>query len=258
MAASTVCVVRPPAGDGTGTPNHLLVWLDQHIGISGEYLLLKRAFFMTVDPTTGYEVSLSEKDIDNSMRTREAIPVRLDGIQFTLRAFNTIDDCFEAIEENLDKRIFFITSGTKGRIIVPALIAYFRDKFTKVCPMYIFCGNMNMITVGDVPPAHEWALDYVDHLLMFNHQNDLLERLVIDVAEFFFTEAGRLDQAEQLEQTRDHYHWAKRMLDRHKRMTKKAVMGTRQREIELLIADLEQRLAQSHEEKGDQTSQSCA
>lgn len=258
MAASTVHVACPPAEDGTGTPNHLLIWLDRYIGKPGEYLLLKRAFFMTTDPTTGYEASLNEKDIDQSIRTREAIPVRLDGIQFMLRAFDTIDDCFEAIENNLDKRIFFITSGTKGRIIVPPLIAYFRDKFTNTCPMYIFCGNMNMIQIGEVEPAHEWALDYVNHLLMFNHPNDLLERLVIDAAEYFFTEAGRLDQAGQLKQARDHYHWAKRMIDRHMRMTEKAAMSARFREIEARLTDLEQRQAQSHEETGDQTSEPCA
>jgi len=258
MATSTAHVQRPAAQDGTGTPNHLLIWLDRYIGVPNDYLLLKRAFFMTTDPTTGYEVSLTEMDIDHSIRTREAIFVHLEGIQFMLRAFNTVDDCFEAIENNLDKRIFFITSGTKGRIIVPALVAYFRDKFTDVRPMYIFCGNMNMITVGDVTPAHSWALDYVDHLLMFNHQNDLLERMVLDIAEYFFTEAGRLHQAEQFEQARQHYHWAKRMLDRHERMTERVIMAARRQEIERCLTDLEQRLAQEHNETGDRPSEPCA
>ena len=240
MAVSTANVQRPHAKDGTGEPNHLIIWLDQYIGQANEYLFLKRAFFMTNDPTTGYAVYLTEKDIDHGIRSGEAIPVQLDQVQFMLRAFDTVEKCFEAIENNLDKRLFFITSGTKGRIIVPALVAHFPDKFTDAAPMYIFCGNTNMIQVGDVAPVYEWALDYSNHLLMIPHEKDLLERLVLDIAEYFFVEAGRFNQAGQLDDARKNYEWAKIMLDRHQKMSNKSVMKARKAEIERRLADLEE------------------
>jgi hypothetical protein len=135
-------VVRPANENGTNNPNHLIISLDKHIGKSGDCVLLKRAFFMTTDPTTGYEISLHEENIDNSIRLGEAVPIRLDGIQFTLRAFDNIETCYEAIKNNLDKRIFFITSSPKGEILVPCLVANFPKTFVEGRPNICFlCQN---------------------------------------------------------------------------------------------------------------------
>ncbi|CAF1213014.1 unnamed protein product [Rotaria magnacalcarata] len=163
---------------------------------------------MTTDPTTGYDVSLREEDIANSIHCNVPIIVRLDGIQFMLRAFDTVDNCFEAIENNADKRLFIITSGSKGRMLVPALKTNFPEHITRNYPMYIFCGNMHMIRAVGVEPAHMWAEDFVDDLIMFNHEHDLLARILLDTADYFTTKGDQLNQENKLESARHHYQWA--------------------------------------------------
>ncbi|CAF3393465.1 unnamed protein product [Rotaria sp. Silwood2] len=258
MEHTTIRVERPDPQDGSGIPNHLIIWLDKFIGKANEYYLLKRAFFMTTDPTTGYVQDLKQEDIDHSIRLNEAISVRLDGIQFMLRAFDTVDNCFEAIENNFDKRLFIITSGSKGRILLPALTTHFQEKIKQNYPVYIFCGNMNMVQVGDVVPTNEWVWDFQDYALMFNHENDLLARMVLNIIDYFYTEGNQLRQAEKLESASQHYRWAKIMLQRRVTMSPKVALDDREKELNHLIDSIDQHLSQRNNDKKDRAGEPCA
>ncbi|UJR08199.1 hypothetical protein I4U23_012472 [Adineta vaga] len=145
-------VVRPANTDGTINPNHLIIWLDKHIGKSNQCALLKREFFMISDPTTNCDRELQNKDIDNNICSNDVMPVKVDGVQFVLRTFDDPSKCYEAIKNNQDKYLFFITSGSKGKIIVPQLVSKFQLKLLREHNIYVFCGNMNMTTT---PGAEE-------------------------------------------------------------------------------------------------------
>src|SRR5690348_12456282 len=96
----------------TNDPNNFIIWLDKYIGKPEECILLKSSFFMTMDPTTGlYERNLNKDDIDRSVAFDAALFVRLEEVEFKFQAFVDIEKCYETIKSNLNKRIFFITSG---------------------------------------------------------------------------------------------------------------------------------------------------
>ena len=251
MEESGKSVTRPADTGRPARPNYLLIWLDKYIGRPHEYLLLKRHFFMTTDPTTGNTVDLADAHIRRSIREGEALPLQLDQVQFSLRAFDNVETCFAAIENNLDKRIFFITSGSKGKIIVPSLVAHFPCTFVTNHFMYIFCGNMNMSQVDDVEPTNDWALGFTDHVLMYDHQNDLMVRIVSDIANYFSAEADRLRDANQLDNALEHYQWSKRMLGRYQKMVPKSIVIDRVTSSDRHIEQIERQVTRQRDNDVD-------
>jgi hypothetical protein len=130
MAQANTQEVRPVNIDQTNDPKHFIVWLDKHIGKPEECVLLKYSLFMTMDPTIGlYKRKLNKDDIDHSICFDAALFIRLDEVEFMFQAFVDVEKYYETIKNNLEKRIFFITSGSKGQIIVPSLVANFEDAF---------------------------------------------------------------------------------------------------------------------------------
>jgi hypothetical protein len=222
MEQADIHKAPPGKTEAINTPNIFIIWLDEHIGKSEEYIIWKSSFFMTMDPTTNlYERKLNKDVIDESIRNEVCLYVQLDQVEFMFQAFVDIEKCFLAIEKNRTKRIILITSGSKGRIIIPALVVNFRDTFVPGYLIYIFCAKMNMITTeGAGDPTNEWAFDYLDHVSMHNHQDDLLTRLVLDIATYFSEEGERLEKSGELDDALKHYQWSKRMWERYDTMEK--------------------------------------
>lgn len=197
-------------------PNIFIIWLDKHIGKPDECILLKRSFFMTMDPRTGlYERSLQKDDIDNSIQYDVRLLIQLDEVEFLFQAFEDVEKCFLTIEKNRSKRIFFITSGSKGRIIIPSLIANFPETFVHEYWMYIFCANMNMVSAPHLAaPTNTWALNFIERVLMFDHQDDVLARMILDIASYFFTEAQSFDRSNELDNAIRYCEWSKKLYKR--------------------------------------------
>lgn len=239
-------------------PNHFIVWLDQHISQETECVLLKKSFFMAMNPTSGlFERNLTVNDIDSSTRLEVPILIQLDEVKFMFQAFDNVEKCFEAIEKNLDKRIFLITSGSKGKILVPSLVNNFRRTFVKEYWMYVFCANMNMSAVnGAAPPTNTWALEFRDRVVMFNHQDFLLVRMVIDIAKYFSKTADDLEKNQDLHNARQYYHWSKQMYQRFGTMENRR-MNTEINRIEQHINDIDERLKQRRNEEDDGFGAQC-
>jgi hypothetical protein len=196
-----------------------------------------------MDPTTGlYERNLNQDDIDRSIRHNASLLVCLDEVEFMFQAFVDIEKCFETVEANLHKRIFFITSGSKGRIIIPGIMTNFSDIFVPNYRMYIFCSNTNMRSVdGCAAPTNAWALDFLANILMLNHQDDLFARMVSDIADYFFTEGERRDKAEALDSARQYFIWSKKMFIRYGLMERRNMNANIAR-VDQRIRDIERRL----------------
>jgi len=242
MAQANTQGVRPVTIEQTSDPKHFIIWLDKHIGKPEECVLLKCSLFMTMDPTTRlFERNLNQDDIDRSIRFDAALSVRLDDVEFMFQVFVDVEKCYETIKNNLDKRIFFITSGSKGQIIVPSLVANFEGAFGPNNRIYIFCANTLMTAVEGVdPPTNTWVLNFLEYILMFNHQDDLLVRMVSNIADYLFTEAKRLDNDQYLDSAYQNYEWAKRMYQRYERMGP-IRKTTDIQDIEQRIRNIEQR-----------------
>ncbi|CAF2953705.1 unnamed protein product [Rotaria sp. Silwood2] len=64
-----------------------IVWLDAHIGEPDFCLQLKRTFFTHIDPESGQEIQMSDKDIDQIIQCQSEISVTFDSFHFTLKTF---------------------------------------------------------------------------------------------------------------------------------------------------------------------------
>jgi hypothetical protein len=200
----------------------MIIWLDKHIGKSEECVLLKSSFFMAMDPTTGlFERDLNKDDIDRSICLEAAFLVRLDEVEFIFQAFNNIEKCYETIEKNLHKRIFFITSGSLGKIIVPSLVILHPEAFPKNNPIFIFCANLNMVPVEDVQPTNLWLEEFLENVLPFDHQDTLLTRVTREIANYFAAESQRLLSSQQPAEAHQYQEWSHRMRRRHEALIKK-------------------------------------
>ncbi|UJR20469.1 hypothetical protein I4U23_023598 [Adineta vaga] len=221
--ASTVTPVLPPAPEEVQhvEPNHFIIWLDKHIGQPNECVMLKHSFILAMNPTNGlYEQTLEIDDTDRSLATNTAILVRIDNVEFMFQIFDNVEKCFEVIEKNLHKRIFLITSGSKGKILIPSLKINFPEMFGEDNSMYVFCSNMNMVQVNDVRPTNAWAMHFLDDILMYNHQNELLPRMVYDAASYFSGKANDLAKDGKFESALQYLLWAKQMYRRYTLITK--------------------------------------
>lgn len=94
----------------------------------------------------------------------------------------TITSPVEAIQrvaEYINKKIFFICSGSLGEYIVPEIVA----RYPSVESFYIYCFK--------IAKHVHWAINYTDILQMFDHQIDLFVRVTRDIASYLI-EQGRM------------------------------------------------------------------
>jgi hypothetical protein len=226
MATGTLADYAPKDPDRE-KPNHMIFWLDVTIGNPKEYVHLKKAFGSNTDPSCENFTMLTDKDYDVMIATGDAVPVKFEGVEFLLQAFNNEDACLEAfrqnedacreaLKQNEDKRIFFITSGTLGRSIVPKIIERYRPIFTDritnkaYASVYVFCHNIEW--------QMDWGMEYLDYVQMFNFDSELLERMTRDIAEYFIERGKRLRQDNDLEGALQRLNWAKRLWYQYDKM----------------------------------------
>ncbi|CAF3549957.1 unnamed protein product [Rotaria sp. Silwood1] len=222
MAQSEMNATQSTDENEAIVPNHMIIILDKYIGNAEEYALLLSSFCMTMDPTTGlFERNLNKDDIDQSICFNTALLVQLDDVQFMFQAFTDIEKCYNTIEQNQHKRIFFITSGSLGKIIVPSLVKLYPETFPSDNPIFIFCANLLREKVGDTSPTNLWLLEFLENVLPFDHEDDLLARMTREIANYFAAEAQRLVNSQQHDKARQYQDWSTRMLHRHEALMKK-------------------------------------
>lgn len=233
-------------------PNHIIFWLDQTIGDPDKYKHLKKAFATNADPTNETPTMLTDTDYDRLMVSGDAVTVEFEGVRFLLQAFNNEEACLAAFEKNQDKekRIFFITSGSLGATAVPKIIEKYRHIFTdpitdKPYPsVYVFCHNIEF--------QMEWGMDYYEYLQMFNFDSELLERMTRDIAEYFIGRAIRIREDNDLKGALQRLYWAKRLWTQYDKMQQQIStdnprlprVSQRMIEIENLIKQFEAELLQ--------------
>ena len=120
----------PTSNQDLEKPNHMIIWLNQHIGKRGECSHLKQAFAINIDPRHETWIMLNDHDYDRLRVTGDEMIVEFNGVKVLLHASDNEDACVEAFKRNQDKRIFFITSGSMGKTAVPRIIERYRNVFT--------------------------------------------------------------------------------------------------------------------------------
>ena len=89
-----------------------------------------------------------------------------------LNVFTNTQDCLDFIQTDSSQAIYLITSGSLGTEIVPKI--YDLPQLVKI---YLFCGSISTYLI--------WSLDYLDKVIIFEHGDDVLQRLWTDLAKYF-------------------------------------------------------------------------
>jgi hypothetical protein len=262
--------INEPENYVTEKPNHMIFWLDVTIGDPSEYVHLKKAFGSNTDPRHETWTMLTDKDYDTILRKRDVVKVKFEGVRFLLQAFDNEADCLEAFEKNQDKRIFFITSGTMGKNVVPKIIERYPRIFTDLITdqpyssIYVFCHNIEWNL--------EWAIEYIQYIQMFNFDSELLERMTRDIAEYFIERGGRIREANDLKGALQRLHWGKRLWHQYDKMQQKIATDNprttaesrREKEINEMIKEIEVLLPEktfdkdsSNSEDDDKVGEAC-
>jgi hypothetical protein len=144
----------------------MIVWLDEYIGQPQQYLSLKRVFDQMVNANGVSRLTSDEWwDFENLIRL-EREPAAYTTIHF----FDKSADCLTFIREHIaSTTIFLVTSSQFARIIIPHVI-------NEVYAIYLLCENILDHT--------KWALEYIEHIQLFDFDTDLIIRLTRDVADY--------------------------------------------------------------------------
>jgi hypothetical protein len=176
--------------------DHLIIWLDSHIGHPENCRHLKHKFHITTmldiaRPMVDYELCIDDLIQTNSQSRNNK------------NYFNTFcnkDECLDFLKQvESTMKILFITSNFFGEEIVPLIVQ-------RVHMIYIL--------VYDRLFFYEWAFDYKSSLLIFNDDIDLLVRLIRDLAHNFVEKAEMTAAKSSLQQTVILLRWAKKLFNR--------------------------------------------
>ena len=241
-----------PIDPDYGSPNHIIIWLDAYIGDPTEYIQLKRAFSINIDPCDQTHTTLRDIDIANMLATDLEQMATFNSARSRLIAFTDPAACYAAFQRYSKYRIFFITSETLGQHFVPRILADFPDLFKGSYNfVYIFCVSIRC--------EIDWAMEYRDFIQMFDHEADLLVRMVRDAAFYFSTLAERESPTENPKEALRYYHWSKQLYLHYERLDEKATAEIRT--IDERTAQIEANQRSVHtagsDDDDDKVAESC-
>jgi len=228
-------------------PDHMIIWLDLTIGDPKEYIHLKSAFSSNSDPKNETPVKLVDGDYDRILRTQGPTYVNFEGVWFLLAAFTNVERCIQCFEQNQHKRIFFITSGSIGQTAVPIILERFKQTFIDPVTdkpydsIYVFCHNVEY--------QMHWALEYSEYIQIFNHDADLLVRMIRDIADYFVMIGKRLLDEDPPNNAAAYHRlsWAHELYQRYSKMESVSLKKEFD-ELNQLLEDVEEELKASSDE----------
>ena len=99
----------------------------------------------------------------------------------SVQIFTEPNECIDYIKTHLMQCLFLVASGSLAENVVPQV-----NECANIKQILVFCASMASHT--------HWAADYIDKLLMFDHQDDLLGRLWIEMEQHFREQAQECNQ----------------------------------------------------------------
>ncbi len=236
----------------------LIIWLDQGATLPDDYIQLKKVLLSITNPEDETLINIDDPDIRNLIRdgsTLKETTFLRDPILF--KFFSEIEPCFQFLLENAGKiKIFFITSGSLGKTIVPKILPnhkeIFQDKNGKLYEdsIYIFCTDMAMHSI--------WAEEYLDDfgcLKMENNDKFVLARLPRDIAKYFISQGEELFQTnhiESLNNAKQYYLWSKQLYLKADSVQKMPSTSDDIKIIDQHIEEIEKKIQQLTNQQDDQ------
>jgi hypothetical protein len=109
-------------------------------------------------------------------------------ITYPLKTLKQVQPAINEIDEQqtAQKSVFLIVSGQLALKIVPQIY-----DFQCVRQIFVFCGLMTNYIV--------WAAEYINKILMFDSDEELLIRLTNEIVNYLLEEANHCDRKDQFE-----------------------------------------------------------
>jgi len=212
-------------------PDHVVIWLDKHIGHPKYYQQMKNYFksIIAIDQPSLFSTK-TNKDIGNLIRINDNQNVNdsnLYNIADEIYIFSTIENCLNFINKisKSQRNIFTICSGQLGKEFVSKI--YYNKS---VHAIYILTSN--------ILKRYEWACNYIDKINLFTHELDLLARLTRDIAAYYEKKSND-KTIKNPRHTLTYLHWSKRLLNNANFVDEDAVPRKRLQRIEKRNIELE-------------------
>jgi len=123
----------------------------------------------------------------NSTDSKNSFLIKLRNSEH-VQTFTEVHSCIAYINSHLEQPIFLIVSDSFASQIVSQIY-----ELSNILMIFVFCASIKAHT--------DWAMDYCDKLLMFDHEDDLLQRLYSQFEEYFREQAKQcIRQAEECKQ----------------------------------------------------------
>lgn len=104
------------------------------------------------------------------------------GTDENVETFTEVSPCINSIKNHSqDQPIVLIVSGSLAVKAVPEIY-----DLSNVLMVFVFCASMETYT--------DWAMDYCDKLLMFDHEDDLLEKFWRQLEEYSREQANECEK----------------------------------------------------------------
>lgn len=160
-SSDVLCLERALACSAAACQNEFvqIFWLDTYVGQLGHYNGFKYKFQDNLKVVS----ILPPNDIDKLTCAFEAT-------FFRIKFFDTIEKALAGIELHRNKRIIFISSGSLGKFIIPRIVSTFFNVYS----FYVYCCDISL--------NRDWAFEYFPCVKIFDHELDLLVRLMRDIS----------------------------------------------------------------------------
>jgi len=88
-----------------------------------------------------------------------------------VQTFTDVSPCVSYIKSHSEQMIFLIVSGSFASQIVPQIY-----ESLNISIIFIFCASIKALT--------DWAMDFCEKLRVFDHEDDLLQRLWSEIEKY--------------------------------------------------------------------------
>jgi len=187
------------SGNNQVKPDHIIIWLDKNMGVP-ENNIPSRAILdenATLDRPLESEYSAEIDDLIFRFNPELKEKKFEDLIKSPLRMFIDESECIKCINDSIqaNKKVFLITSGQMGKLIVPKIY----DKLSG--SIYIFCGQINL--------HEEWTKPYQNGIEIYDDEKGVFAKVLSDIGIYYLTK-GQNETSNEAGAIQ-YLYWARRL-----------------------------------------------
>jgi len=187
-------------------PDHVIIWCDKNMAVEGnneasKATLGEKANLNPPEPT-GY---CSEIDVLICNISPYLNQSKFDAlIKSPLRMFISQNECMKCINDSIEanKRVFLITSGQTGAVIIPELHKK-PEVYKKLSgSIYIFCAQMDLHA--------KWIGPYQKDIEIYDDEKGVFVKVLLDIGAYYIQKSQ--DETVNRTSASRYIYWAKRLI----------------------------------------------